>query len=176
MEPFLGQIVMFGGNFAPRGWALCNGQLLAISQNNALFAILGTIYGGDGRTTFALPELRSRVAVHPGNGPGLIPTSLGQRSGRDQVTLTMAEMPAHSHAAHMQVESTLANNANPQNRLLGAAAFDLYADAVAADEIALHPDSVAVGNTGGNQPFDNRMPFTCVNYIIALQGTFPSRN
>ena len=97
MEPFIGQIVQFGGNFAPRGWALCDGQLLAISQNAALFSILGTTYGGDGRTTFGLPELRGRLALHPGNGPGLSNYQLGQRSGQEDVSLNVNQIPAHSH-------------------------------------------------------------------------------
>ncbi len=181
MEPFLAQIVMFGGNFAPRGWAFCNGQLLAINQNQALFSLLGTTYGGDGRTTFALPELRGRVALHSGNGsagPGLTPRPLGQRSGSETNTLNVTQLPSHNHTATMRAESDAGSTGNPTGNLLGVVitGANIYAPPVPATEVDMSSDSIVVGNTGGGQAVNNMQPYTAVNYIIALQGTFPSRN
>ena len=174
MEPFIGMIVMFGGNFAPRSWAFCDGQLLAISQNSALFSILGTTYGGDGRTTFGLPELRGRVAMHPGNGPGLAARQLGQKGGIEQVTLTEAQMPAHSHTATAKVDVNTGVGAE------SAPTGFIAAHAGAFTEDGNGPElsgvSATVNNAGGSLGHTNIQPFTCVNYIIALQGTFPSRN
>ena len=180
MEPFIGQIVMFGGNFAPRSWAFCNGQLLSIAQNTALFSILGTIYGGDGRTTFALPDLRGRVAMHYGSsqGPGLSNYRLGQRGGTESTTLTLNNMPSHNHNVGLRGETALADSKNPNNRLLAVVNGDssVYGSSVPDTERVMHPDSISQENVGGNVPFDNRMPFQTVNYIIALFGIFPSRN
>ncbi len=169
-DPFLGQIVMFGGNFAPRGWALCDGQLLAISQNSALFSILGTTYGGDGRTTFALPDLRGRVPVHAGTGPGLTPYRLGERGGQEAVTLTTAQIPSHTHSLNASTDP--ANDTNPSGKLPARAAEDTYV--TGTPSATLSPQAAA--NTGGNQSHGNVQPYQAVNYIIALQGTFPSRN
>lgn len=174
MDTFIAQIIMFGGNFAPRGWAFCDGQLLAISQNTALFSLLGTTYGGDGRTTFGLPDLRGRVAVHQGNGPGLPPVSLGAKGGSPTNTLSVAQLPAHNHTAAAQA-------ANPVGRGEGTAspnnAYPAEGGSYATvKNVAMAADSVAVGLTGSNQPVNNMQPFTGVNYIIALQGTFPSRS
>ena len=170
MDPFIGEIIMFGGNFAPRGWALCEGQLLPISQNQALFSILGTTYGGDGRTTFALPDLRGRVAMHPGNGPGLSSYRLGHKGGSESVILTSMNLPSHNHPIQA---SSKAANANE-------AAGNVMANAVGIPGLynSKAPDAnmKPTGNTGGNQPFDIRQPYQCVNYIIALQGVYPSRN
>jgi microcystin-dependent protein len=188
MEPFIGQIIMFGGNFDPRAWAFCNGQLLAISQNTALFSILGTTYGGDGRTTFALPDLRGRVAIHPGTGPGLTPRKLGQRAGLEVNTLNVNQLPSHAHSATGEIKASNADGttsipcstnhpAKAKVSISRSEVFDanIYSDAanttMAADGVA-----VTVGNTGGNQYINNMQPFLGVNYIIALQGTFPSRN
>ena len=180
MEPFIGQIIMFGGNFAPRNWAFCNGQLLAINQNQALFSILGTTYGGDGRTTFGLPELRGRVAVHSGgsSGPGLTNRPLGSRSGTETNTLTTNQLPSHNHTATMRAESAPGSTGNPTGNLLGVVTTgaNIYAPPVPATEVSMSSDSIVVNNTGGNQSVNNMQPFTAVNYIIALQGTFPSRN
>lgn len=178
MEGYLAQVIGFAGNFAPRNWAFCHGQLIAISSNSALFSLLGTNYGGDGRSTFGLPDLRGRVMVGQGRGPGLQPNVLGQTGGQDFVTLTQANLPAHNHVATMHGESNVATSGDPTNRLLGVVngATKTYADAVAADEVAMHPDSVTVGMTGGSQSFNNEQPYKVLNYIICTQGLFPSRS
>ena len=172
MEPFIGFIGMFGGNFAPRNWALCDGNLLSISQHQALYSILGTTYGGDGRTTFALPDMRGRVPMHPGGGPGLSNRSLGQKGGSEEVALSVAQIPAHSHSGTLKGIEEDGN------------ATDL-ADKALANHTGYHtgtPDtdmaagSVSTNNTGGGQAHDNVQPFLCVNFIIALVGTYPSRN
>ena len=168
MEPFLAQIVMFAGNFAPRGWAYCDGQLLAISQYSALFSLLGTTYGGDGRSTFALPDLRGRLAMHPGNGPGLTPRSLGQRGGSEQNTLTANQMPSHNHALAANEE---ANADDPNGSFIAGTGAKTFASTGGATM-----NAASIGNTGGGQSVNNIQPFECVNFIIALQGTYPSRN
>lgn len=170
MEPFIGMIVQFGGNFAPRGWAFCDGQLLAISSNSALFSILGTTFGGDGRTTFGLPDLRGRVPMHPGNGPGLSPRRLGEKGGVETVTLTVNNLPSHSHALR-GVEDEGTSGKLPGNSLASAGTA-LYSSSAPSTD--LHAGSV--GNTGGSLPSTNVQPFQCVNFIIALQGLYPSRN
>ncbi len=166
MEPFLGQIVMFAGNFAPRGWAFCDGQLLPISQNQALFSILGTTYGGDGRTTFALPDLRGRVPMHQGRGPGLSDRRLGQKGGQETVTLTTNQLPSHNHS--LNISSNDHGQKPSSSQVLGPSAFD--------DNPDVTLKSSSIGNTGGGQPHNNVQPFGCVNFIIALQGVFPSRS
>ncbi|WP_206082003.1 phage tail protein [Maribellus sediminis] len=179
MDPFLGQIMMFAGNFPPRGWAFCDGTLLPISSNTALFSILGTTYGGDGRTTFALPDLRGRVAMHPGHGPGLSSRILGQKGGTESVTLTTSEMPSHNHAATgtVQAKNGQPDESNPGGTvpasLTGGA--EGYAETPNTTMKSGGVD-ITVGNNGGNLPHTNVQPFNCVNYIIALQGVFPSRN
>jgi len=170
-DPFLGSIVMFAGNFAPRGWALCDGQLLPISQYSALFSILGTTYGGDGRTTFALPDLRGRVSIHPGNGPGLPSYRLGERGGASAVTLTEAQMPSHNHAVVPGARNGAGDETNPVGGFMASASTDLYAESTNTTMGATQS-----ANTGGGQSHTNIQPYLCVNYIIALQGTFPSRN
>lgn len=174
MNPFIGEIIMFGGNFAPRGWALCDGQLLPIASWNALFSILGTTYGGDGRTTFGLPDLRGRLAMHAGTGPGLSPRSLGQKMGSETVNLTTNQIPSHNHVAILHGESTAADKQNPSNNLLAGA--QTYAAPIAADNKTLASESIVVQNTGGNQSHNNIQPAQVVNYIIALEGVYPSRN
>ncbi|MDH3588055.1 MAG: tail fiber protein [Gammaproteobacteria bacterium] len=173
-EPFIGQIVQFGGNFAPRSWALCDGQLLAISSNQALFSILGTTYGGDGRTTFGLPDLRGRVPMHPGSGPGLTPRQLGQKGGQENVTLTTQQIPQHNH--DMFVTDEAGNAASPGGKVL---ATESKGDTDYGDLPNPPVDKLvqnAISNTGGGQSHTNIQPFQCINFIIALQGTFPSRN
>ncbi|WP_375551758.1 phage tail protein [Rhodophyticola porphyridii] len=169
MEPLIGQIMLFAGNFAPRNWAFCDGQLLAISSNSALFSILGTTYGGDGRTSFGLPDLRGRVPMHAGTGPGLSPRQIGQRVGVETVTLNTSEMPSHNH--EMGVVNAPADNDRPSGDLLARAS--IYS-AVTTPVVALNPASIS--NAGGSLPHENMQPTLCINYIIALQGIFPSRN
>ncbi len=178
MDGYLAQVIGFAGNFAPRNWAFCHGQLIAISSNSALFSLLGTTYGGDGRTTFGLPDLRGRVFVGQGRGPGLQPNVLGQTGGREFVTLTQANLPSHSHTATMHGESNTGTSGDPTNRLLGVITGDtkIYADAVAAAEVPMHPDSITVGNTGGSTSFNIEQPYQVLNYIICTQGIFPSRS
>lgn len=163
-EPFLSEIKLVSFNFAPKGWAMCNGQLLPINQNQALFALLGTIYGGNGQTTFALPDLRGRVAMHVSSGH-----SLGERAGESAHTVTLTELPMHTHA--LSAQSGGGTTPVPTNDVLAAAA-NLYGDPSAL--VALHPASVT--NVGGSQPHENRQPYLVLNFIIALQGIFPSRN
>ena len=159
---------MFGGNFAPRGWAYCSGQLLPISQNTALYSIVGTTYGGDGRTTFGLPDMRGRVPVHSGGnsaGPGLTPRQLGEKSGQETVTLTSSQIPPHSHP----VSTATANRASPAGNF----------PAVANDgESNYYPDADASfpATGGGGQAHNNMPPYLAVNFIIAMVGVFPSRN
>lgn len=172
MEPFIGEIKMFGGNFAPRGWALCDGQLLSIASNSALFSILGTIYGGDGVSTFGLPDMRGRVSVHAGNGPGLSPRSLGEKGGQETVTLTTQQVPSHTHTAIASGGG--AHSASPEGSL--AADSGEGVPAYGTDDPKVNMDSGAIGNTGGGQPHPNLQPFVTVNFIVALQGVYPSRN
>lgn len=176
MDPFIGMIVMFGGNFAPRGWAFCDGQLLAISQNTALFSILGTTYGGDGRTTFGLPDLRSRVPMHMGTGPGLTNRRLGEKSGIEAVTLAQANLPSHSHSvnANLALGGVAAGTTLNGNFLADTVSVPIAATAAGTGN--LDGLEVTLGNTGGNQSFSIVQPFQVVNFIIALQGTFPSRS
>lgn len=162
--PFLGEVKMVGFNFAPRGWAYCNGQILSIAQNTALFSLLGTTYGGNGQTTFALPDLRSRTPVHPG------PTiSLGQKSGEETHTLIVSEIPQHTHVA--QGHTGAPDSSGPGNAAWATGGSNAYATAANA---TLNPASVAP--TGGSQAHENMPPYLVINFVIALVGIFPSRN
>jgi microcystin-dependent protein len=169
-NPFIGEIRMFGGNFAPRGWAFCNGQLLAIAQNDALFALIGTTYGGDGQTTFALPDLRGRIPVHAGQGPGLSSYQLGQQAGTETVTLTQQQMPAHTHTA--QAQSGAGNQAGPGGGVWASSAQNQFS----ANPPNAAMNAAAIGSAGGSQPHENMAPYQVVSFIIALEGIFPSRN
>lgn len=178
-EPFLGQIMLVGFNFAPVGWAFCNGQLLSISQNTALFSLLGTTYGGDGVSNFALPDLRGRAAVGFGNGAGFTPYTLGEITGTETVTLTASQMPAHSHlvganAANATVASPsgadLAQSLEPSGR---GTPVNTYSTPPMTKPVALDPATVQ--QSGGSQSHSNIQPCLACNYIIALQGIFPSR-
>lgn len=176
-DPFIAQIMMFGGNFAPRGWALCDGQLLAISSNSALFSILGTTYGGDGRTTFGLPDLRGRAPIHPGNGPGLTSRRLGERGGAETVTLNETQIPAHNHPGTARCFNGAGDSneaaGNTWSTDLGVSSATYNSSAPDADMAA---NTITTQNTGGNQSHGNMQPFLALNYIIALVGVFPSRN
>lgn len=176
-EPFIGEIRMFGGNFAPRSWALCDGQLLAISQNDALFSLLGTIYGGDGRTTFGLPDLRGRIAMHAGSGPGLTTRRLGEKGGAEQAHLTSANVASHSHTATLHAESKAGVSGNPTNNMLArAGATSMYTGADPTENKIMSGQSVLIGaNASSGQGVPIRNPLQCVNYIIALFGIYPSR-
>lgn len=181
MEPFIGQIMMFAGNFAIRGWAKCDGQLLPINQNEALFSILGTTYGGDGRTTFGLPELRSRVPMHAGTGPGLSTYRLGAKGGTETTTLNETQLPSHTHAVTSDVsigvtdEDGTTNEAN--GNVLANTVNGNYKAGAANGQLG-GVSSVAATSTptGGGQAFPNSQPFQCVNFLIALVGVFPSRS
>lgn len=157
---------MFAGNFAPLGWAFCMGQLMPISQNNALFALIGTTYGGDGQNTFALPDLRSRLPMHQGNG-----FVMGQMAGEESVTLTPNQIPLHSHAA--QANNSAGTQTAPAGNLWAASADHPYGP-IAGINTSMAPASL--GSAGGSQPHDNMHPFLAVNFIIALSGIFPSQN
>ncbi len=205
-EPFIGEIIMFAGNFAPRGWQFCNGQILSIAQNTALFSILGTTYGGNGQTTFALPDLRGRAPVHAGMGaagPGLSPVALGEVAGSLSTTLTILNLPAHNHVAtfapaagstplavSVAVANTPAPNSDPTAGILAQSQIpsrsaptvvNSYAASTAATG-ALAGVSVSgtgqvtVAPAGGSQPFSNASPYLGINFIIATEGIFPSRN
>jgi microcystin-dependent protein len=172
LEPYIGEISMFAGNFEPRGWAFCDGRLLSIAQNTALFAILGTTYGGNGQTTFALPDLRGCVPMHPGQGPGLSPRTLGERGGSETVTLTSSQMPAHIHGVN--AVSGGGNNTAPTSNVWAASSSRDNQYSNASPNTTMNP--AAIGVAGGSQPHDNVQPFQCINFIIALEGIFPPRN
>ncbi len=178
-EPFIGEIKMFGGNFAPRLYAFCDGQLLPITQNTALFSILGTNYGGDGRTNFGLPNLQGRAAMSRGDGPGLTPRHVGEASGEPAVTLITAQMPSHNH--QMQCNEGAGDAASPGNATFGLVGgrgrppfYANIAPPPVNDSIPMSPQ--ALGMTGGSQAHNNMQPYLAVNFIIALQGLFPPRN
>ena len=195
-NPFIGQVTLFAGNFAPRAYAFCQGQLLPISSNTALFSILGTIYGGDGRTTFALPDLRGRCAIHPGRGPGLSTYVLGERQGIERVNLNLLQLPSHNHVAtfsgaqaSLLVNSGDGDSNEPGGKYLAKAVTpavgpvpanvaNMYSSTTDNTTLAVGDvvGNMAVNNSGGSQSHENRRPFIAINYIIALQGTYPSRS
>jgi len=163
-EPFVGEIRMFAGNFAPRGWAFCDGQLLAVSQNDALFSLFGTIYGGDGRTTFGLPDLRGRIPIHPDTTH-----RIGSKGGAEQVTLTAQQLPSHTHA--WRASSQGAAERNPLNEVLGQALSQIYIQ----DDPVVDMAAPSIAAAGGSQPHTNLMPFLCIHFIVSLFGIYPSR-
>lgn len=179
-EPYLGEIRMFGFNFAPRNWAQCNGELLAIEQNQSLYSILGTTYGGDGRTTFALPDLRGRVPIHKGNSntTGSTILSLGTKDGVESNTITEAQMPAHTHTMRGTSDAALSsdNGGNdPTSRVLATSTTAIYtSDTSTANLTSLN--AITVDANAGGQSIDNMQPFLAVEFCIALVGTFPPRN
>lgn len=167
MEPFIAEVMVWGCNFAPRGWAQCNGQLLPIAQNTALFSLIGTTYGGDGRSTTALPNFQGRMPMHPGRGPGLTTRQLGQRGGTETVTLSEAQMPAHNH--RLLASASTSGTSGPAGHSYPTGPF--YAD---EKDSTMHPNSVS--NVGGGQAHNNMSPFLSLNICIALQGLYPSRS
>jgi microcystin-dependent protein len=171
-DPFIAEIRIFAGNFAPRGWAFCNGQLLAISQNTALFSLLGTIYGGDGRTTFGLPNLQGRAPMHQGQGPGLTPRTIGELSGSTTVTLLTTEMASHTHA--MVASTSPASARLPTDSALSRSRNGNAYQTQASNLATMAP--AAIGQAGANQPHNNLQPYLTLTFIIALQGIYPSRN
>jgi len=193
-EPFIAQIIPFAGNFAIRSWAFCDGQLLPISQNTALFSLVGTTYGGDGRTTFALPDLKGRAPVHPGTGGGLPSIRLGEKFGAPSKTLTTMEMPSHNHAfttsgmtVRQPASSAAADTDTPgTDKVPAKTTAPGERGTVAANSYNASPDTTlaeatvegtgAIGNTGGNQAFNLYQPSLGINFLIALQGIFPSRS
>ena len=173
-NPFVAEIRIFAGNFAPKGWALCDGQLMPISQNTALFSLLGTTYGGNGTTTFALPNLQGSAAMHAGQGAGLSLRDLGETGGEQTVTLLETEMPAHSHT--VQCLSAGEGDNSPQNAVWaggGRGAPPMYTPLIQAQTVQMNPFGTSI--TGGTLPHNNMMPFLGLTFIIALQGVFPPR-
>jgi microcystin-dependent protein len=171
-NPFVAEIRMVGFNFAPRGWAFCNGQLLPLSQNTALFSLLGTTYGGDGKSTFALPNLQGSAPMHPGQGPGLSLHDLGESSGSEAITLLTSEMPAHNHSA--LPKTSLGNSQTPGGQAwAGATLVKQYLDKTTVPNVQMNPGALAVA--GASFPHNNMPPYLVVNFIIAMQGVFPPR-
>lgn len=171
-EPFLGEVRMVSFNFAPRGWALCDGQILPINQNQSLYSLLGTMYGGDGRTNFALPDLRGRAPIHFGEAEGGARHEIGQKGGEEVHTLSVDEMPQHGHA--FNAAPAQGTTDIPQaGQALARSARDVYRDQ-ATSLASLDPEAIA--NAGGGQAHENMQPFLVINFCIALQGLFPSRN
>src|SRR5687767_5871718 len=169
-QPYIGEIRMFGGNFAPAGWAFCNGQTIPISENDALFTLIGTTYGGDGQETFNLPNLQSRVPIHMGNGPDGVNYQLAEAAGVESVTLTTQQIPIHNHALLISKNAGTSNS--PSGGLTGeSASVKMYA----ADQPTGAMNAQSVGPQGGSQPHENCQPFLCINYIISLFGIFPSQ-
>jgi microcystin-dependent protein len=165
MTAWVGEIRMFGGNFAPAGWLFCEGQLLPISENETLFQLIGTTYGGDGESTFALPDLRGRIPIHQGNG-----FILAETGGAEEITLTTNQIPAHTHPL---VASTAAGGPNPAGAVLATStAIDIYRESTASTPLA----AASIGPVGGSQPHTNFQPYLCVSFIISLFGLFPPQN
>jgi microcystin-dependent protein len=166
-QPFIGEIRMFGGNFAPAGWAFCDGQLVPISENDALFTLIGTTYGGDGQETFALPDLQGRIPIHQGNG-----FTIGEKGGVETVTLTTQQIPIHNHLP--MCKSTAGEVGTPQNTVWAASGTNqtIYSNS----PVSTTMNSAAIGPAGGSQPHENMMPFLVISFIISLFGVFPSQS
>jgi microcystin-dependent protein len=172
-DPYIGEIRMFAGNYAPQGWALCNGTLQSISENEALFALIGTTYGGDGQSTFALPDMRGRLPLHQGTGPGLTARVMGQAFGSEMVTLAATQMPSHTHT--LVASSADATASVPTGAIPAGQPNDtMYLSSPTASPSSM--SASALQPDGGSQPHDNTMPFLCVNFIISLFGIFPQQN
>ena len=175
-EPYVAEIKMFGGNFAPRGYALCNGQIISIAQNTALFSLLGTTYGGNGQTTFALPDMQGRAPVHQGNGVGIDPVVLGEMAGETSVLLNTGNLPQHTHPISGAVIGSSNPGETPASNTLftNSAPNQLYAAALGTGGLNLAPQTVTMA--GGSQPHNNAQPYLAVTFIIAMEGIFPTRN
>lgn len=175
-EPFVAEIRIFAGNFAPRGWAFCDGQLLPISENTALFSLIGTTYGGDGRTTMALPNLQGRAPMHPGRGPGLTARRLGEKVGVETVTLTEAQIPSHSHTARATTSPAPVSITAPSSTtaLARSGGGQTYQSNTTANLVDMA--SQTLSTTGGSQAHANNQPYLTLNFIIALVGLYPSRS
>ncbi len=173
-DPFVAEIRIVPSNFAPTGWAFCDGQLLPLSQNTALFSLLGTTYGGDGKSTFALPDLQGRAPMHPGQGPGLSLHDLGETGGAETVTLLESEVPAHSHPMMASTQPGEDPAPNPAEALARSVGASLYQTVANANLSQLSPNALAVA--GGGQPHNNMQPYLTLNFCIALQGVFPPRS
>ncbi|EHW0692315.1 phage tail protein [Vibrio parahaemolyticus] len=173
-ESFLGEIRMFAGNFAPHNWAYCDGQLMSIAQHDALYSLLGTVYGGDGRSTFGIPDLRGRAPIHQGTGVGLTRRDMGRRFGTENVSLAATEMPQHNHP--MQASLDPAEVSSPENAVIASqkGADTLFGPGVVGRMTELSPD--AVDYAGESVPHENMMPYLALNFIICLQGTYPQRS
>lgn len=174
-EPFIAEIRIFAGNFAPRSWAFCNGQLLPVSQNTALFSLIGTTYGGDGRSTTALPNLQGRAPMHPGRGPGLTARRLGQRAGVETVTLSEAQIPSHSHTGRATNAPGTAGLAPSTSTSLAKNGFGDRLYHSGSGQTPVDMSSSTLSTTGGGQAHGNMQPYLAMNFIIALQGLYPSR-
>jgi microcystin-dependent protein len=170
-QPFIGEIRMFAGNFAPAGWSFCDGQLMPISQNDAMFVLIGTTYGGDGESTFALPNLQSRIPLHMGNGPDGVTYQLAEASGVESVTLSTQQIPSHSHT--LIGTTNPANETSPSGHIFGISAQVEYGTTGLSADTAMNAS--AITPVGGSQPHENCMPFLCINYIISLFGLFPQQ-
>lgn len=171
-QPYIGEIRLFAGNFAPAGWAFCDGQLLAISENDVLFNLIGTTYGGDGQETFALPNLQSRIPIHMGTGPGGNTYILAEAAGVEQVTLTVNQIPNHTHAALCR-SGAGQTSSNPENGTWTNSDVNQYSSAAATGGMGAS-GTITTSPVGGSQPHDNMIPFLCINYIISLFGIFPT--
>jgi Microcystin-dependent protein len=172
-QPYVGEIRMFAGNFAPAGWEFCDGRLISIAENETLFQAIGTTYGGDGQYTFALPDLRGRLPIHQGQGPGLAENyMIGQAGGVENVTLTAAQMPRHTHVVRARYEQ--GDTSNPSWAALALSTLAAYTSTPGGPDDRMAPESVGVA--GSSQPHNNMMPYLCVNFIISMYGIFPSPN
>ena len=171
-DPFIGNVILFGGTFAPVGWAFCDGSLVSISENDALFSLIGTTYGGDGQASFALPDLRGRIAVSQGQGPGLGTYVIGQQAGTEAVTLLPSQIPPHSHMV-LSNSAAAATNVPNANFLAAQSTLSEYIPGTAANSV-MNP--AAIANSTGGQPHSNMMPSLALNYIIALQGIYPQQS
>lgn len=176
LQDYVGDITMVGFNFCPRGTAAADGQLLPISQNTALFSLYGTIYGGDGRSTFALPDLRGRIPMHSGRGPGLTDRREGQRFGTETNTLTTLQLPPHGHTANLNVSRVNANTPNPIDAYFARAAGATFESGTNLQGDQMHPGTVTVDNAGGGQAVNNMQPALAIRFCVALVGIYPSRN